>query len=140
MDVVRVRQRAGHLTFGIVVAGHDEHGDIVLFQAPHLADEIQTGIVVFPVPVKQVTGNEYKVDGLFQGQVDQVFKSTPRCLPDFIDGRPLVFFEAMKGAVQIISAVWINFIWLPIEPFFIFVYRVVPNRTFDNWVPIQCCF
>ena len=77
MHIVRIGQRAGHLAFGIVIAGHDEYGNAVLSQAPHLADEIEPRVVVFPVAIEQVACDQYEVDSLFQGQVDQVFKSTP---------------------------------------------------------------
>ena len=101
MHVVRVGQTAGHPAGGIVVAGYDKDDNAGRFQALDLGDKIKTGMVVFPVAVKQIARNQDNVDGLRHRQIDEIFERPSGGLANFGHGRSLVSFQTMQRAVQV---------------------------------------
>jgi hypothetical protein len=83
-----------------VVTGYDKNGNAGGFQTVDLGDEIEAGMVVFPVAVEQVSRNQDEIHGFRDSQVDEIFERPSGGLTDFRHRRTFVSFQAVKGTVQ----------------------------------------
>ena len=86
MDVVRIRQRAGHLVLRIVIACNQVNRYPAIAQLGHLLDEELTRRVVFPVPVENIARDEQKVDFGPDRKIYQVLQRSTRSGPQPFDG------------------------------------------------------
>ena len=100
-NVVGQRQSPGHLVGRVVVAGDEEDGDAGLAQPDHLRDEEQARAEFPPIAVVQVAGDEDELDGLGEGQLDQVLQGPARGLACRLDRGALIAFQAAQGAVEV---------------------------------------
>jgi len=66
------RKPLGHLVFGVVVAIDDECRNAGGGQPTHLACEEHAGVVVLPVAVVQIAGDDHEIDLLIDGRSHQV--------------------------------------------------------------------
>src|SRR5262249_18789863 len=74
--------------------------DARLTQPRHLRREEQSGVVVLPVAVVEVAGEQEEGGLLVAAEVDEVCERAPAGAADRGDGRPLVLLEAAHRAVE----------------------------------------
>lgn len=70
-DILRQGDRLGDDAFGVVIALQQEDGDTGAFQPRHFAVEEQADLVVLPVTVIDVAGNDEEVHLAFDRLIDQ---------------------------------------------------------------------
>ena len=81
MYVIGQLEPPGDLAFSIVIAVEQINRDTFLFEPPHLLGEEKPGIIVPPVAVIQVPGENKKIDLFLDGQSDQHIKRLASCGP-----------------------------------------------------------
>ena len=64
-DIGRQRELAGDLAFGIVIAVKKEDGNSDLRQPAHLLDEEEAGLVVAPITIIEIAGDDDEIDLVF---------------------------------------------------------------------------
>ena len=69
-DVVRQCQRSGDLAFRIMIAVQNEDRDTGLIESPHLLGKEQSGLVITPTAVIEVTGDHEKIHLLLNRPFD----------------------------------------------------------------------
>ena len=74
MHVIGQVEPPGDLAFGIVIAVEQVDRDTFLVEPPHLRDEEQPGLVVPPVAVIQIPGDDNKIGLLLDDQSNQRIK------------------------------------------------------------------
>jgi len=83
-----------------VVPGGDEDPDARPLQAGHLAGKKDPRVVILPVPVIEVAGEDDKGGVFLDGQSDEIFAGPPGGPADLFDRRVAVLLQAHQGAVQ----------------------------------------
>ena len=85
----------------IVVSLHHEHPDVFAAQQRHLLAHKQACVKVQPVAVIQVTGQQYKIHLLLDGQVHQTLQRPTRSTPQSLQWGTLVPAQATQWAVNV---------------------------------------
>ena len=75
--------------------------DVRVPQAAKLLRQIEPGVVVAPVAVVEVAGDEHEIDAALERQIDHPLERPPRRAADPLDGRVLVLLQAPEGAVEV---------------------------------------
>ena len=101
MDIVRQAQVAGDAAGGVVIAGDQEYRDTGTLQAVHALYKVQPGVVILPIAVIEVAGEQHEVHGFVDGQVDEIIKRAPGRAADLGDRRAFVALQAQQGAVEV---------------------------------------
>lgn len=84
-----------------MIAGNHEYGDFSLLELDHSRAEVEAGVVVLPVPIVDVSGDDHKIDGLVDGQADEAIEG-PAAGPSerfgrgFRSGR-----QSAQGAIEV---------------------------------------
>ena len=99
-DVTRQTQTLCYLAGGIMVAGNDEYRNRICMQTLHLPDKIEAGIVVPPVTVIEISGQQHESHLFVDRQLHQVIKSPARSAANLLHRSTLVTFEPAQGAVE----------------------------------------
>ena len=63
--------------------------------------QVEPGVVVAPVAVVEVAGDEHEVDAAVERQIDHPLERPPRRAADPLDGRVLVLLQAPQRAVEV---------------------------------------
>ncbi len=85
----------------IVVSRYDIGTNPGLLQTHHLPREKQSGVVVFPIAVIEITGQKNERDALLDRQIHQVFQRAAARAANLIDRRTLVALQAAERAVEV---------------------------------------
>ncbi len=101
MHVIRKAQIFGNFAGGVVIAGHDVHGDSGIAQPAGLGHEIKARIVIPPIAVIKVPGNQNKCDLFVNRRLDQIVEGPAGSPAQLIDRGALVGLEPVKGAVKV---------------------------------------
>ena len=99
--VVGQPEVAGHPVLGVVVAADQEDLDAGVAEVGHPLDEPEAGVVVLPVAVVDVAGDQDEGDLLVDRQPDQVLQRPPGRPADLRRRAPLVPVEPAQGAVEV---------------------------------------
>lgn len=100
-DALRPAQRLCDHAGGVVVAPDHYNRDVGLAQAPKLADHIQAGVVIGPVSVDDVTGDQQQVGVLVQAQIDKRAQRRPGRSAHRLDRRPWVRRQSPHRAIEV---------------------------------------
>ena len=84
-----------------MIAGDHEHPDVGFVQPTHLLREEEPGVVVLPVAVIEISGEENERDLFVEGQVHQLGERFSRCSSDGLDGGGLESREPSQRAVEV---------------------------------------
>jgi hypothetical protein len=83
-----------------MIAVEQEHRDSSLREPAHLPDEEQSGLVVAPVPVIEVTSDDDECDPFFNRLADEVIERDARCGPDSFSGRALLPGQSLERTIE----------------------------------------
>ena len=100
LHVVRETEAAGDPALRVVVAVEQVDGNARGAEAAHLAGEEQAGLVVAPVAVVQVAGDDEERGLFFDGVSDKPLECVARGGADTFGGASLLSGEPLQGAVQ----------------------------------------
>ena len=78
-DIGRQGQLAGDLAFGIVIAVEQEDGNVGLRQPAHLLHEEESGLVVAPIAVIEIAGDDDEIDLVLDRLTDEAVERRARC-------------------------------------------------------------
>jgi hypothetical protein len=92
---------SGELAGGVVVASNEQGLDAGFAQLGHLRGEEQAGIVILPVAVLQVTGEQHEGDLLRNGQFNEVFQGPPASAADRLDWAAIILFQASEWTIEV---------------------------------------
>ncbi|HEX3150399.1 MAG TPA: hypothetical protein VHR66_20140 [Gemmataceae bacterium] len=84
----------------IVIAGEHNHGNSGPSEFLHLIDEEESGVVVLPIPVVVVTGQNHEFDAPINCQANQIRECLAGCAANCIDGRSFIGVQSEKWAVE----------------------------------------
>ena len=101
MDPFREPKRFGDFALRVMIPCRNVNRDVGLPKFAHLRDEIKPGVVILPVPVIEIPGNEHEGDILGYGKVHHVFESPPRGMAQFFNRRAFIVIELVQGTVQV---------------------------------------
>ena len=101
LDVVGQAEVAGHLVPGVVIAADEVDPDAGVAEVGHPPGEPEARVVVLPVAVVDVAGDEDEGDLLRDRQADQVLERPTGRPADLLDGAPLIPVEPPQGAVEV---------------------------------------
>ena len=76
-------------------------GIFVVPQPAELPDQVEPGVVIAPIAVVEVAGDQHEIDAFLDGQVDQPREGAPRRSPNPLDGRVLVPLQPLERAVEV---------------------------------------
>jgi hypothetical protein len=114
--VVRKTKAAGDSAGSIMVSGNDENRNTGSFEPGHAIDKKESGVIVLPVTIIEVTRQEKKVHLLINGQVYQVIKGPSAGPPNFVNRGIFICLKPNQGAVQVnISSVKKTKHFFPLE-------------------------
>ena len=82
----------------IVVAPHNEDLDACFPQMVHAGGEVKAGIVVPPIAVINVTGDEDKIYFFLNGKLNEIIKSLAGSIPN-VFGSTCIALQAPEWAV-----------------------------------------
>ena len=83
-----------------MVAGDHDNRDLMFPQPDELTDQVQARVVIAPIAVIQVAGNEHEIDASLDGKVDQP-RESPSCRSSYlVDGCVLVSLQALEWAIE----------------------------------------
>src|SRR6266536_285451 len=100
MDVRREDEAARDLTFRVMIAVEQEHRSSSLREPAHLPDEEQSGLVIAPITIIEVTGDDDEGDLFFNRLADQVIEGDARCGPDSFSGCALLPGKSLKRTIE----------------------------------------
>ena len=63
--------------------------------------EKKPGVIILPIPVVEVTGEEHEGDLLFNRERDEIPERLARSPTKYVQGSALVERKALKGAIQV---------------------------------------
>lgn len=99
IDVVGQNQAARDLTFGIMIAVEQEDGNACLGEPTHLPYKKQAGLIVAPVSIVEVAGNDHKANFVFDRLGHEVVEGRARCRANALGGRAVLSGKALERAV-----------------------------------------
>jgi hypothetical protein len=70
-------------------------------EADYLSPEEETGAVILPIAVKEIAGDDDKIDLLGNGKVHQVCECPAGGSAQGFHRRALMEFQALEGAIQV---------------------------------------
>jgi hypothetical protein len=80
MDIRGKVETPGHLACRIMIAINQENRNIVGGKPAHLGYEKESGLIILPVSVIEISGQDHKIDLLFNRPGHKIFKGFPCCL------------------------------------------------------------
>lgn len=89
-DVGRQSQPACDLIFRVVIAIKEEDGDIGVRQPTHLLHKEKAGLIVAPIAVIEVAGDNDEIDLLLDRLADEIVEGHTRCCADPFGSRALL--------------------------------------------------
>ncbi len=99
-DIGRQCELAGDLAFGVVIAVKQEDGDLGLRQPAHLLHEEESGLVVAPIAVVEVAGDDDEIDLVLDRLTDEVLERGARGGANPFGCRALLPGQPLQGAVE----------------------------------------
>lgn len=99
-DIVWQAHILGHVTGGVVIAGNEQDLNARFPQPGHLGREKETGIVILPITVVEVTGNEDERHRFGHGQFYQGFKGLAGRSSDFLHRGSGILLKADEGTIE----------------------------------------
>jgi len=84
-----------------VVARHEHYWDAGVLEVRQLHSPEQTGVVVTPIAIENVACQDYEIDFMIDGVLDQVLGRPACCSADFIDRRTVVSDQASERAIDV---------------------------------------
>lgn len=99
-DIGRQCELAGDLAFGVVIAMEQEDGDLGVRQPAHLLHEEESGLVVTPIAVIEVAGDDHEVDFVLGRLTDEVLERGARRGANSFGCRALLSGESLQRAVE----------------------------------------
>jgi hypothetical protein len=100
MNIFRKAECFGYLTGGIVISGNHVNRNAGFPKSAGLGYQIKPGVVIFPIPVIEVSGNENEMNLLGNGGLNQIVESPPGGLTNVIYRSPVIIVELVQRAVQ----------------------------------------
>lgn len=86
---------------GVVIAADQVDFDPLGVEAGHLFVKEKAGVVVAPVAIVDVSGNDDEGDSLVDGELDEIFERAAGGLADRLDGCSFILIEAMQRTVEV---------------------------------------
>ncbi len=84
-----------------MVTADQAHPDAGPLQTPHARGKVETGVVVLPVAIVEIAGNEEQLDFFLQGELDEIVEGPSGGPAQFFDGATLMAFQASQGTVEV---------------------------------------
>jgi hypothetical protein len=100
MDVGRECQPSGDTALGIMVASEQHNRNTRSLKLPDAVHKKQAGVVIRPIAVIEVAGEDDEIDSLGQRELDQAGERLARGPAQRLRWRALVIFQSAKRAVQ----------------------------------------
>ena len=101
MHVGRPTNSRADFALGVVVASDQADGNSRPFEPAKLPRGPDAGIHVFPLTVKEVSGDDHKRDGFVDGQLHQVFEGFASRISETFCRRAGVGFQPAQRAVDV---------------------------------------
>src|SRR3984957_14079681 len=84
-----------------MIAVDEIYRDALFCEAAHLLDEEQPRLIIAPVSVVEIAGDDDERDFLLDRRVDQIGKGGSRGRPDSGGGRPLLARQPFERTVEV---------------------------------------
>jgi len=84
-----------------MVARHHKDPNVGVPKTPQPFHEIEAGVVVLPVTVIYIAGQQDKCDLFINRKFDQIVEGTTGCTTDLLHGRAFIALQAMQGTVEV---------------------------------------
>ncbi len=91
---------AGDLAFGVVIAVKQKDGDLCLRQPAHLLHEEESGLVIAPIAVIEVSSDDDEIDLVLDRLIDEVLERGARGGANPFGRSALLSGQSLKGAVE----------------------------------------
>ena len=99
--IIRQGHSLGDLIGCIVIAGNNKDHDPGLIQPAHLSDKEDAGLVILPITVIEVSGNQNKINCFFNRQINQVIKCPPCRPPNLFNRGIFMGLKTFEGAIEV---------------------------------------
>ena len=100
VDIIRHFEGLGDPAGGIMIAFNIKDANIIFPEHGHLAGKKKPGVIVFPVPVKEISRYYYKGNFFFDRGLNESFQGFPSSASNRVYWRALIVRQTPKGAIE----------------------------------------